>query len=92
MENAGDDPDETQQQPNAGGYQVELQDRPREGRPGNPFARLLASGDGHGFQNLTNRSGKMLSPPRPEKIELVSDGIRNTPRENTPTITSACNP
>ena len=33
--------------------------------------------------------GKMLSPPRPEKIELVSDGTSKIPTENTPTTTNA---
>ena len=89
VENSSHDPEDTDQQANRCADQVQLDETAGEPWAGNSLLFSLILGDRHDSQNLTNRSGKMLSPPRPEKIELVSDGTSKTPNVNTPTITNA---
>ena len=88
VDEACDDPQQTGNKPDQCRHAEGFQHSTSEPATGNLLRFAFVPRNGH-RQNLRNWLGKTLSPPRPEKIELVSDGTRKMPRQNTPITTSA---
>jgi hypothetical protein len=92
VQDAGDDPDHAEQETDGRGSPDCYQKRSLEAwSPAYQWPLIVPATQRHfGRSYPLNLSGNTLSPPRPEKIEFVSEGTSKMPTVNTPIITSAC--